>query len=319
MPEKNKMGSLPAMSRGARVLVTGGAGFIGSHTVDLLLERGYRVRILDNLQPRVHPRGKPEWVSREAEFVQGDVTSARDLAQGLESIEAVFHLAAFQDYLPEFSRFLHTNAESAALLFELIVADRKRFPVRKIVFASSQSVCGEGRYVCSGGADVDNTPYGQERIRTSAPTGKRGATGAAHGVMSPPLRSIEQLRQGRWEILCPTCGKEMEPLRIDEGTANPHTAYGVSKYAIEQLARCLGQRYGIPTACMRYTYVQRASKFVFQCVFRRGAAVCHAHSLRQASGGLRRWPAIARLRERARRGARQRPGHGKQRGGFWHI
>jgi dTDP-L-rhamnose 4-epimerase len=255
--DKKQMEDAPPVSRGERVLVTGGAGFIGSHTVDLLLDRGYRVRILDNLQPRVHPRGKPEWVSPEAEFMQGDVSSPRDLARALESMEAVFHLAAFQDYLPEFSRFLHTNAESAALLFELIVADRKRFPVRKIVFASSQAVCGEGRYVCSGGADIDSTPYARQRIRTApAPPVGRNATGVAHGVMTPPSRPLEQLRQGHWEILCPACGTEMEPLLIDESTANPHTAYGISKYAVEQLANCLGHRYGIPTACMRYTYVQ---------------------------------------------------------------
>src|ERR1019366_4846613 len=255
--DKKQMEDAPPASRGARVLVTGGAGFIGSHTVDLLLDRGYRVRILDNLQPRVHPRGKPEWVSREAEFMQGDVSSPRDLAQALESMEGVFHLAAFQDYLPEFSRFLHTNAESAALLFELIVADRKRFPVRKIVFASSQAVCGEGRYVCSGGADIGSTPHARQRIRMAPamPVG-RDAAGVAHGVMSPPPRPLEQLRQGRWEILCPACGTEMEPLLIDESTANPHTAYGISKYAVEQLANCLGHRYGIPAACMRYTYVQ---------------------------------------------------------------
>jgi dTDP-L-rhamnose 4-epimerase len=243
--------------RGDQILVTGGAGFIGSHTVDHLLERGYRVRILDNLQQRVHPSGKPVWVPREAEFIQGDVANPGDLSRALESVDAVFHLAAYQDYLPEFSKFIHTNTESSALLFELIVADPKRFPVRKIVFASSQAVCGEGRYVCTGGSDVAHTEYERQSIRPkqlrpvfSVPFGE------AHGVTVPTGRSLEQLEQGNWELVCPTCGLEMEPLLIDESTANPHTAYGISKYAIEKLAEQLGHRYGIPTVCMRYTYVQ---------------------------------------------------------------
>ena len=130
-----------------KVLVTGGAGFIGSHTVDLLLEKGYEVRILDNLQPRVHPHGKPPWVPKEAEFVQGDVANQDDLARALEGMEVVFHLAAYQDYMTDFSRFIHTNAESAALLFELIISDPKHYPVQKIIFASSQAVCGEGCYL----------------------------------------------------------------------------------------------------------------------------------------------------------------------------
>ncbi|MBU4255605.1 MAG: NAD-dependent epimerase/dehydratase family protein [Acidobacteria bacterium] len=131
-----------------KVLVTGGAGFIGSWTVDLLLEKGYQVRILDSLQPRVHPRGKPAWVPQEADFIQGDVANRANLAHALEGMDYVIHLAAYQDYMPDFSTFIHTNTESSALLFELIVSDPKRYPVRKIVFASSQSVCGEGRYVC---------------------------------------------------------------------------------------------------------------------------------------------------------------------------
>jgi dTDP-L-rhamnose 4-epimerase len=105
-----------------RVLVTGGAGFIGSHTVDLLLEKGYQVRILDNLQPRVHPRGKPPWVPPEAEFIQGDVANRADLEPALQGVESIIHLAAYQDYMPDFSTFIHINAESAALIFELIVA-----------------------------------------------------------------------------------------------------------------------------------------------------------------------------------------------------
>lgn len=78
-----------------KVLVTGGAGFIGSHTVDLLLEKGYEVRILDSLQPRVHPRGKPDDVPAEAEFLQGDVATPGDLARAMEGMDAIFHLAAY--------------------------------------------------------------------------------------------------------------------------------------------------------------------------------------------------------------------------------
>jgi dTDP-L-rhamnose 4-epimerase len=208
-----------------RVLVTGGAGFIGSHTVDLLLAKGYAVRILDNLQPRVHPRGKPAWVPRDAEFVQGDVANPAELALALRGVDYVVHLAAYQDYLPDFSTFIHTNTESTALLFELIVAGK--LPVRKIVFASSQSVCGEGLYGCP-----------------------------EHGMLTPPARPVEQLRRGDWEIHCPHCGRYLTHALIPETVASPGTTYGISKYAIELLADRLGRRYGIPTACMRYTYVQ---------------------------------------------------------------
>jgi dTDP-L-rhamnose 4-epimerase len=208
-----------------RVLVTGGAGFIGSHTVDLLLERGYDVRILDSLQPRVHPRGKPGYLPREAEFIQGDVANRNDLDKALRGVARVIHLAAYQDYLSDFSTFIHTNTESTALLFELIV--EKRYPIEKTVFASSQSVAGEGRYECE-----------------------------EHGAVSPEPRAVEQLLAGDWEVKCPQCNAEMKPAFIDEHTVKPHTAYAISKYAIELLADRLGRRYGIPSVCMRYTYVQ---------------------------------------------------------------
>lgn len=212
-----------------KVLVTGGAGFIGSHTVDLLLQKGYDVRILDSLQPRVHPRGKPDYVPREAEFIQGDVANPADLAQALTGMDFVFHLAAYQDYLPDFSNFIHTNTESSALMFELIVADPKRYPVQKIVFASSQAVAGEGKYRCL----------------------HEGT------LFYPGPRSITQLRRGDWDWPCPECGGPAKPQLIDETSCNhPHTAYGISKYAVELLAFNLGQRYGIATAALRYTYVQ---------------------------------------------------------------
>ena len=212
-----------------KVLVTGGAGFIGSHTVDLLLQKGYEVRILDSLQPRVHPRGKPDYVPREAEFIQGDVANRADLARSLEGMDFVFHLAAYQDYLPDFSQFIHTNTESSALMFELIVAEPRHFPVQKIVFASSQAVSGEGKYRCVS----EGTSF------------------------YPGPRPLAQLKRGEWDFACPDCGGPLEPQLIDEATCNhPHTAYGISKYAIELLAFNLGRRYGIATAAMRYTYVQ---------------------------------------------------------------
>lgn len=94
-------------------------------------------------------------------------------------------------------------------------------------------------------------PQLRKHLRTSA-------QGGGHGVIVPPPRSLEQLKRGDWEIHCPICGEYMQPLLIDEGTVSPGTTYGISKYAIELLADRLGKRYGIPTACMHYTYVQGA-------------------------------------------------------------
>jgi dTDP-L-rhamnose 4-epimerase len=206
-------------------LVTGGAGFIGSHTVDLLLEKGYWVRVLDSLQPRVHPHGKPPYLPPEVDFRHGLVESREDLASALEGVDAVFHLAAYQDYMPDFSAFLHVNAESTALLYELIV--ERGLPVRKVVVASSQAVAGEGKYECPG-----------------------------HGVVYPGPRPLEQLECGDWEVKCSQCRSELKPLLIDESVSRPHTAYGISKLATELLALNLGRRYGIPSVSMRYTYVQ---------------------------------------------------------------
>ncbi|MCL5951475.1 MAG: NAD-dependent epimerase/dehydratase family protein [Chloroflexi bacterium] len=213
------------------------------------MEKGYDVRIVDSLQPRVHPRGKPDYVPKEAEFIVGDVANPEDLSKALEGMDFVFHLAAYQDYMPDFSRFIHTNTESSALMFELIVANRKRYPVKKIVFAASQAVSGEGKYRCvHGGTPVPLPPLGGSR-----------AVGeyTSCGIFYPGPRSLDQLRRGQWDFCCPDCGGPAEPMLIDEATCNhPHTAYGISKYAIELLAFNLGRRYGIPTAAMRYTYVQ---------------------------------------------------------------
>ncbi len=232
-----------------RVLVTGGAGFIGSHTVDLLLEKGYTVRILDNLQERVHPRGKPDYLPPEAEFQKGDVADPRDMERALTGVEYVIHLAAYQDYLPDFSTFIHTNAESTALLYELIVA--KKLPVRKVVVASSQAIYGEGKFRC-----------------------------AEHGVIYPDSRPLEQLRRGDWEPKCPHCGQDLAPVWITEDTVRPFTAYGISKYALELLAFNLGRRYGVPATAMRYTYVQGPRNSFYNAY----SGICRIFTLRVLNG-----------------------------------
>ena len=213
-----------------RILVTGGAGFIGSHTVDRLLAEGYQVCILDNLQSWVHPKGKPSYLPQEAEFVLGDVRDRAALNQALQGVDVVFHLAAYQDYMPDFSTFFLVNTVSTVLLYELIVENK--YPVQKVVLASSQAVYGEGKYQCTN----DQCPMTNSQF--------------------PAQRSEEQLRRGDWEVRCPGCRAEMEPLPIDEETPHPHTAYGISKYALELAAFALGRRYSIPTVALRYSIVQ---------------------------------------------------------------
>ena len=155
-----------------KVLVTGGAGFIGSHTVDLLVEKGYKVKVLDLLQKRVHPYGKPKYLGPEVEFIQGDVADKEVMSKALEDVEGVFHLAAYQDYMTDFSNFIRVNTMSTALIFEIIV--EKKLNIKKIVLASSQSTYGEGKYKCK-----------------------------VHGIQYPDSRSTEQLEKSDWEMHCP--------------------------------------------------------------------------------------------------------------------
>ncbi len=208
-----------------RVLVTGGAGFIGSHIAEALLARGYHVRILDGLQPRVHPQGWPHYLPRDLERHEGDVRDPGVWQRALAGVQVVYHLAAYQDYMPDFSTFFAVNTVSTALLYETIVAHQ--LPVEKVILTSSQAVYGEGKYRCS-----------------------------AHGTLYPGPRPLPQLAAGTWEVLCPQCREPLAPLPIDEATVNPHTAYGISKYALEMAGFALGRRYGIPTVALRYSIVQ---------------------------------------------------------------
>ena len=209
-----------------KVLITGGAGFIGSHTADLLLKKGYQVRILDNLSEPVHKDHQwPFYVKDKGiELIQGDIRGKSYIEKALKNnVDYIIHLAAYQDYQPNFSKFFHVNTMGTALLYEAIV--EKSFEVKKIVVASSQAVYGEGKYYCFN-----------------------------CGENYPNQRSIRNLERGDFDILCNRCGVEMFPQPIKEtNQVNPHNQYAISKYAQEMLALNLGKRYNIPTVGMRYS------------------------------------------------------------------
>jgi dTDP-L-rhamnose 4-epimerase len=207
-------------------LITGGAGFIGSHTADLLSQQGHNVRILDSLEPPVHPQGKkPAYLSSDFDFVHGSVSDKKALRSALSGIDTVFHLAAYQDYLTDFSKFAYVNDFGTALLYEVII--NERLPVKKVVVASSQAVYGEGRYEC-----------------------------AAHGIQYPSPRPLSQLTRRDWDIRCPICQETMRCLPTDESVVNPNNQYAVSKYCQELYALKLGRRYDIPTVLLRYSITQ---------------------------------------------------------------
>jgi dTDP-L-rhamnose 4-epimerase len=214
-------------------LVTGGAGLIGSHIVDLLLERGRPVRILDNLDTQTHPKGKPTWIPADAEFVEGDVRDRDLLARALEDVEEIYHQAAFGGFTNEISTYYDANATGTACIFEVIA--ERRLPIRKLVAASSQAIYGEGIYLCD-----------------------------EHGRVQPAMRTLERLAERRWEPPCPICGRDVLPaLTPEDALWNGETPYAVSKLAEERTVVGMGKRLGIPTVALRYavTFGPRQSVF----------------------------------------------------------
>ncbi len=209
---------------GARVLVTGGAGFIGSHLADALLSRGYRVRVLDVLAEQVHggSRTFPAYLSREVETVRGDVRNRDDVLRALEDVEAVFHFAAavgVGQSMYEIESYTDINNRGTAVLLEALL----RRPVGKLVVASSMSIYGEGLY--------------------------RAADGR---FSSPRPRSVEQLKAGRWE-LTDEHGEPLEPVPTPESKpAAPESIYALSKYDQEMMCLMFGRCYALPVVALRF-------------------------------------------------------------------
>jgi len=216
-----------------RALVTGGAGLIGSHVVDLLVREGWQVRALDNLERQTHRRGKPAWINEKAEFVEGDLRDRDTTTAALDQIDFVFHQAAYGGYMPEITKFVHVNSLGTAQMLEVI--REKNLPVQKIIVASSQAVYSEGAGDCP-----------------------------KHGLVFPSVRPIEQLRKGDWQVHCPLCGAVTRSAPTPENSpVGGETVYGLTKVDQERLVLLWGKQAGIPTVALRYscTYGPRQSIF----------------------------------------------------------
>jgi dTDP-L-rhamnose 4-epimerase len=207
-----------------KVLITGGAGFVGSHLADELLERGYEVRALDNLAPQVHGEaaGRPDYLADEVELQIGDVRDAAAVKRALEGVDAVYHFAAtvgVGQSMYQIAEYTSVNGEGTAILLEAVA----RKPVERLVVASSMSIYGEGLYSTKHGELVE----GQER-------------------------SLEQLKAHDWEVRGPD-GEPLKPVPTPESKcpAVP-SVYAISKYQQERLCMTVGRAYGIPTVGLRF-------------------------------------------------------------------
>ncbi|PYS69441.1 MAG: nucleoside-diphosphate-sugar epimerase [Acidobacteria bacterium] len=208
------------------VLVTGGAGFVGSHLVDALVAEGHRVRVLDALVPQVHgANAVPRNVNPGAEFICADVCSRDAVDKALEEIDAVFHEAAevgVGQSMYEIERYVRANDLGTAVLLEAILARQPQ--IKKLIVASSMSIYGEGAYTCE-----------------------------SCGIVYPQLRPNDQLLDRRWEMECTTCGKVLTATGTpEEKPLFPTSVYAVTKQDQEQFCLAVGRSYKIPTVALRY-------------------------------------------------------------------
>jgi dTDP-L-rhamnose 4-epimerase len=228
---------MPPLSKKERALVTGGAGLIGSHIVDLLLAQGWSVRVFDNLEPQTHRDGEPPWleaaIRNGAEFVNGDIRDRGVVESALDGIDVVFHEAAYGGYMPEISKYVAVNSFGTAQLLEII--REKGLGIRKVIVASSQVVYPEGAGECP-----------------------------QHGLVFPSLRPVEQLRRGDFSVRCPICQSPTKSKPTPEfAPLGGETVYAITKVDQEKLVLSWGRQIGIPTVALRYscTFGPRQSIF----------------------------------------------------------
>lgn len=208
-----------------KVLVTGGAGFVGSHLVDHLIEEGYDVTVLDNLTDQVHD-AKPTYLNEQATYVWGDIRDRDLVTDLLDDADVLSHQASavgVGQSMYEVEEYVDNNTLGTATILDVIV--NEGIDLEKIVVASSMSIYGEGAYYCP----------------------------ACEETRIPILRDESQLDKGVWEHECESCGMELEPHPTPESKPLDSTSvYAITKKDQEQLCRSIGRAYDIPTVALRY-------------------------------------------------------------------
>lgn len=210
---------------GKRILITGGAGFVGSHTADELVEQGHEVRIYDNLSDQVHPAGFPNYLSRDVEFIRGDMRDLPRLRQIVRDVDVIFHLAAavgVGQSMYQIADYIETNTLGTANLLQTILDNKVR--LEKLVVASSMSIYGEGEYICE-----------------------------ECGEFAPGMRSSQQLQAKDWEMPCPRCGRKLTPIATRESKPlHCGSIYALSKKDQEEMVLLFGRTYQLPVVALRY-------------------------------------------------------------------
>ncbi len=216
----------PEMTKPKQILITGGAGFVGSHLADGLLAAGHAVRVLDDLTPQVHGDGPPDYLSPEVELIVGDVRDPNLLRTALAGVDVVYHFAAtvgVGQSMYEISRYMSVNTQGTAELLQAIL-DTK-MPLQKLIVASSMSIYGEGQYVC---AQCGKTEF-------------------------PAVRPVSQLKDGLWEIQCTACNGLLLPRPTNEEKPSEiNSIYALSKRDQEQMCLIYGKTYGLPVTALRF-------------------------------------------------------------------
>lgn len=208
-----------------KVLVTGGAGFVGSHTADALLREGHSVRIFDNLSEQVHSAGPPTYLPSDAEFVYGDIRDLESLCNAVRGVDVIYHFAAavgVGQSMYQIAHYTAVNNQGTGNLLQAILETHAQ--PEKLIVASSMSIYGEGKYRCEECGDV-----------------------------APPPRPADQLKGKHWETLCPNCGICLTPVATDENKPLQCTSiYALSKKGQEEMTLLFGRTYEIPVVALRY-------------------------------------------------------------------